>query len=141
MSDTDDDSVDRAEWGLRRYVQRVALGLGVDMVGACCEVEFPANAYLALAQRLVTAPDRDVALLWEAAYGWCLGLESDIGEDIHVVAYLGGEQPLAEPETVVAFAKTLLAGQNAGQPGPPGWPDIGDLTHQLAGYAPGQATP
>lgn len=134
--DEDDEEVtERAEWGLRRYVQQVALALGVGMESACCEaVAAPANAYLALTQRLPSAPDRDVALFWDATHGWALGIDPGSGEDILVAAYLGGAQSMAGPDTVAAFARRILAGQDAGRSNPPVWPGDGDLTSQLAGY-------
>lgn len=136
MKDMDNDhgGAERAEWGLRRYVQQVALGLGVGLESACCESAEPASAYLALTQRLLSAPDRDVALFWDATHGWALGIETGSGEDVLVQAYLGSAQLLADPGTVVGFAKTLLAGHHAGQPNPPQL--FGDdLPSQLTAYA------
>ena len=128
----------RAEWGMRRYVHQIALGLGVGLESSCCEAAEPASTYLALTQRLPSAPGRDVALFWDATRGWAVGIETGSGEDLLVQAYLGGQQLLAEPETVIAFAKTVLTGQHAGQSSPP---DLrcGDLASQLAAYMPAYA--
>lgn len=134
-TEVDDDGGQRAEWGLRRYVGQVAVGLGVGVESTCCEATAPANAYIALTQRLYRAPDRDVALLWDAVRGWALGIESGCGEGVLVLAYLGGEQLLAEPAAVVVFAETMLAGRNAGQSGPPVLALQGSLGSRLADYA------
>lgn len=134
-TEVDDDGGQRAEWGLRRYVGQVAVGLGVGVESTCCEAAEPANAYVALTRRLCRAPDRDVALFWDGVRGWALGIETGSGEDVLVLAYLGGEQLLAQPDTVVAFAETMLAGRNAGQPGPPAPTEQGALDSRLADYA------
>lgn len=134
--DIDEDSQARAEWGLRCYVQQIAIGLGIGLESACCEAILPASAYLALTQRLVSAPDRDVALYWDATHGWAVGMESGAGGAPVLVAYLGGADVLPDSESVVLFAKTVLADQPAGQPNPPvHLPDEG-LTGRLAGCVP-----
>lgn len=134
-TEVDDDGGQRAEWGLRRYVGQVAVGLGVGVESICCEAAEPANAYVALTRRLYRVPDRDVALFWDGVRGWALGIETGCGEDVLVLAYLGGEQLLAEPDTVVVFAETMLAGRNAGQSGPPVLALQGSLGSRLADYA------
>lgn len=108
---------ERAEWGLRRYVCRIATALGVGPESVCCELERPANGYLALDERLPDYPERDVALVWDAVHGWAVGFETGSGEDLLMFAYLG-EDVLPEPERVVTFTKEVLAGHATGECSP-----------------------
>jgi hypothetical protein len=127
------DSKKLAEWGLDHYMAQIAGGLGIGLESVCCEATEPATAYLAVDQRMPNAPDRDVALFWDAVHGWAVGTETGSGEELIVVAYLGGENLLATPEVVVTFAQDLLAGRDVGQQHPP-QPTCSDLSSQLGNY-------
>ncbi|HEX4252804.1 MAG TPA: DUF6292 family protein [Pseudonocardia sp.] len=123
-----------AEQGLRHYVLAVADGLGV-RPSAVGHVPRPrAGAYLALRERLPDFAGREVAVVWDAHHGWGLGVETSSGEDLIMLAYLG-EDVLPEPDEVVAFVRTLLRGQGAGQLKPPIVRSC-DLRARLASYLP-----
>lgn len=108
------DQDERAEWGLRGYVCRIATALGVGPESVCCEWERPANGYLALDGRIPGYPERDVALVWDAVHGWAVGFETGSGEDVLMCAYLGGDV-LPVPDRVVTFVRDVLAGHPVGR--------------------------
>lgn len=123
-----------AEWGLRCYVESVAELLGIGPESTYCELNCPASAYLALAERHHSYPGRELALVWDEVYGWAAAVETASGEDLLVLGYLGAEiVPL--PERVAGFVVRLL-GDHAPTPGdPPALPDCPDLINRLARYA------
>ena len=102
--------------GLRQYLLAVA-GL-LDAPAWFCEVDVPANAYVALDQRIPRYPDLDTALVWDERDGWAAAVESASGEDLVVLAYLG-EDVLPPPAAVVAFVRELYADGYPGRPDPP----------------------
>lgn len=108
---------ERAEWGLRRYVCRIATTLGLGPESVCCELAGSPNGYLALDGRLPGYPDRDVALIWDDVHGWGLACEGESDRDLVMVCYLG-EDVLPEPARVVTFARAALAGYAADDGGP-----------------------
>jgi hypothetical protein len=110
------DGLGAAARGLRQYLLAVAAKL--DVPAWFCEVDVPAGAYLALERRLTRFPDHETALLWDERDGWAAAVESATGEDVIVLAYLGGDV-LPPPETVVAFVQDLYGEEYPGQPDPP----------------------
>lgn len=60
------------------------------------------SAYVALDGRLARHPDRDTALLWDERSGWSFAMETHSGEDLLVLAHLGGEL-VPDPLRVAAF--------------------------------------
>lgn len=126
------DQTDPAQWGLRSYVHRIATGLGLGPESVWYELADQSSAYLALSDRLADAPGQDVALIWDDTHGWAVGIEPRTGGDLLVRAWYG-EDPLPAPEDVVAFTKSVLAGQPAGQHSPPRTeePVLEQLTHFL----------
>ncbi|GAA5160595.1 MULTISPECIES: DUF6292 family protein [Amycolatopsis] len=127
---------DAAESALQAYIAVVADALGVPPESTCAMTGRPASAYIALDERLPNFPDRDLALLWEDNQGWAAAIETHSGEDVIVVAYLGGEV-VPPPSAVVGFLRDLLADKQPGQLEPPNFPPCADLTERLArhGYA------
>jgi hypothetical protein len=126
------EQTDPAGRGLRSYVHRIAAGLGLGPESVWCELADQSAAYLALTDRLADAPGQDVALIWDDTHGWAVGTEPRAGADLLVRAWYG-DDPLPAPEDVVAFTKSVLAGQPAGQRTPPtphttepGWDHLTD---------------
>lgn len=115
---------------LRGYMQRVAAGLGVEPESTWCEVDSPANAYIALEERAPHRRQHDMALVWDEQHGWAAAVETHSGEDLMVLAYFG-EDSLPAPAEVVAFTKLVLAGEPVGTHDPPRC-HTGDLAGRLA---------
>ncbi|OLT39983.1 hypothetical protein BJF85_06435 [Saccharomonospora sp. CUA-673] len=85
--------LDSAQRGLRRYVEAVAVGLGVEPTSTWSDVDdLTATAYVALDGRLPGLPDREVALVWDGRSGWALGAETHSGEDLLIRAWFGTER-------------------------------------------------
>ena len=104
------DRSEPVEQALRAYVARVATGLGLGPESWFCELSDVRGAYVALARRLPSVPDRDVALLWDDHAGWSLATETGSPGDLKVMARLG-EDPAPPPETVVTFVDDLFNGR------------------------------
>src|SRR5690606_13630230 len=106
--------LDSAQRGLRRYVEAVAAGLGVEAASTWSDVDdVTATAYIALDGRLPGLPEREVALVWDGRTGWALGAEPHSGEDLLIRAWFGTE-PLPDPSAVVRFVEALRAGKSVG---------------------------
>lgn len=105
--------------GLRAYLGSVAKALGFGYESCTVDVDVPVSAYLAVDWRLRPFPDRDVALLWDEVHGWAAGVEAACGEEVLVLAYLGGGEILPEPRAVVRFLAALRAGDVSGDSGLP----------------------
>jgi uncharacterized protein DUF6292 len=107
----DDDVLhEQAERGLRDYTGQIAAAVGVEPAAAWCEWADAPSIYIALDQKLPEHPGRDVALLWTAENGWAVTIETGCGEDLLIVATLGGDV-LPAPQTVISFVRAVLAGQ------------------------------
>jgi hypothetical protein len=123
--------------GLRRYIRLVSDELGLTGESSFVQLEPPAYAYLAVDGRFKSFPTRDVALLWDEVHGWAAGVETHSGEDVMVLAYLGGDV-LPAPRVLARFVRTLTARASAGQVQPPAFRSLGDqddLEERLAAYA------
>ncbi|AIJ24532.1 DUF6292 family protein [Amycolatopsis methanolica] len=128
------DPQSRPARGLRRYIGLVEEELGLSGHGSFVQLDAPLSAYLAIDGHVPAFPDRDVALLWDERYGWSLAVEARCGEDLLVLAYLGGQVAPA-PRVVAAFVRRALAGEAAGTPEPEVLP-APDLHDELGAYAP-----
>jgi Family of unknown function (DUF6292) len=106
--------------GLRAYLGEVARALGLGLESCTVDVDVPVSAYLAVDWRLRRFPDRDVALLWDEVHGWAVAVEAACGEEMIVLAYLGGADILPEPRVIVRFLGALRAGAQV--PDGPGSP-------------------
>ncbi|WP_253830404.1 DUF6292 family protein [Prauserella aidingensis] len=116
LADVDLDSTQR---GLRRYVELVAAGLGLEAAAAWSDVDdITATAYVALDRELPGMEGREAALVWDGRTGWALGAETHSGEDLVMRAWYGMEL-LPEPDAVVRFVKALTAGDRVGLSRPP----------------------
>ncbi|WP_157360500.1 DUF6292 family protein [Amycolatopsis thermoflava] len=93
--------------GLHRYVRLVAHELGLRGNPYCVQVEPPLSAYLALDRHLPDRVDRELGLTWDEQEGWALGVETECGEDLVAIRFLGSE-PLPPPAEVAAFARQPL---------------------------------
>lgn len=123
--------------GLTRYVGLVAEAIGIPPSACNCAPDLVGNAYIAVDGRMPRYPDRDVALLWDEENGWSAGIETGCGEDVIVLAYLGGEV-VPPPATVADFLAELLADGYPGEPVPPGLRRVDDadgLERKLSAYA------
>ncbi|ONI89841.1 hypothetical protein ALI144C_03870 [Actinosynnema sp. ALI-1.44] len=93
---------------LRDYLAAVSAELGIGLESCCWGSEAPAWGYVALDWRL---SGRDVALLWDAATGWSIATEPDMGRDLDVVARLDGETT-PPPAAVAEFVAALRSGSS-----------------------------
>lgn len=112
------DCADMAQFGLRTYVHRIAGALGVGPESTYAELADQSTAYIALGDRLSAHPTRDVALVWDGNQGWAVGMEAPCGEDLLMLAWYGPDM-VPDPDNVVTFTKSVLVGEQTGQPAPP----------------------
>lgn len=125
--------------GLRGYIAAVCAALGVGLESSTIEPEAPASAYVALDWRLSRLPERDLAVMWDEVHGWSAAVESNSGEDLIVLTYLGGDV-IPEPRAVMRFLAAVRAGDHsvgqpdAPEPGPV--TDHADLLDRLLPYVP-----
>lgn len=124
------------ERGLRGYVRHVSGTLRISGDCWCVDMARPASAYLALDGHLTGYPGRDVALLWDERQGWSVAVETHSGEDLLLVAYLGG-QVLPSATKVARWVGHLFASDNPARlcAGPVPADARFDLPRSLKGYA------
>lgn len=127
--------------GLRRYITLVAQAVGIGAESTYLQMEPVSEAYLALSDRLVGFPERDVALLWDEKHGWALALETHGGADLIVLGYLG-LSVLPAPQVVARYVADATAGRGVGDLDPPDFSldtdeQTPDVLARLADYAPG----
>jgi Family of unknown function (DUF6292) len=103
---------------LWKYLVAVTHRLGIGAESVAVDHDTPVSGYLALDTRLPGHPDRDVALLWDERHGWCAAVETHSGEDLLVLAHLGGDTVLPEPDAVARFLNDLTR-RCPRAPGPP----------------------
>ncbi|AXB42062.1 DUF6292 family protein [Amycolatopsis albispora] len=122
MSSLIDSDVEyRFNRGLRGYLEAVTSALGIGLESCTVDLDTPVSAYIAIDWRLARFPGRDVALIWDEQHGWAATIEAGCGEDVIVLAYLGGDEVLPDPRQVVRFLAALRADDHSlGQPDPPG---------------------
>lgn len=122
MSSLIDSDVEyRFNRGLRGYLEAVTAALGIGLESCTVDLDTPVAAYIAIDWRFTRFPGRDVALIWDERHGWAATIEAGCGEDVIVLAYLGGDDVLPDPRHVVRFLAALRADDHSlGQPGPPG---------------------
>jgi len=130
----DDVLHEQAERGLRNYTRQIAAAIGIEPQAAWCEWADAPNVYIPLDHRLPGHPDRDVALLWTAERGWAVAIETGCGEDMLIVASLGGDV-LPAPRTVAAFFRAVLAGRYTDTTGSTRAPVNSGLTRRIANWA------
>jgi hypothetical protein len=94
---------------LPAYLAAVSAAVGVGVESCTADFGNPASAYIALDTRLPRHPGRDVALLWDERHGWSAALENDSGQDLLVVAYLGGEL-VPRPQRLARFLAAVRRG-------------------------------
>ncbi|MCR3718101.1 MULTISPECIES: DUF6292 family protein [Prauserella salsuginis group] len=127
------------EPALHAYISAVATALApADAAAAqytCDASTTPAGAYIAVDGSLPGFPDRDVALIWDERHGWGVAIETHCGEDLLMVSYLGGNDPVPEPERVARFARRVLDGAMPGHLDPPEFATLPDLPRRLSAAA------
>lgn len=94
---------------LRDYVHRVSVAIGVGWESCAVDTSSPATGYIAVDWRLPGHADRDVAVLWDETQGWSVAIETHSGEDLIVVALLGGSLTPA-PSVVAGFLAKVREG-------------------------------
>ncbi|WP_239153914.1 DUF6292 family protein [Amycolatopsis sp. FDAARGOS 1241] len=94
---------------LSGYVAEVSAAVGVGEESCTTDVDPSASVYIALEMRLPRHPERDVALLWDERHGWSVAIETHSGEDLLVVAYVGGAL-VPEPAQLSRFLDALAGG-------------------------------
>ncbi|QWF77768.1 DUF6292 family protein [Amycolatopsis sp. CA-230715] len=119
---------------LREYVHRVSVAIGVGWESCAVDTSSPATGYIAVDWRLPGHADRDVAVLWDETQGWSVAIETHSGEDLIVVALLGGSLT-PDPSAVADFLADVRGGTLAA-PGAPVVPlPRPDLTASLDRHA------
>ncbi|MBP2326765.1 hypothetical protein JOF56_007150 [Kibdelosporangium banguiense] len=108
-----DEAIRDLSRGLAGYLRAVAEAIGVPPEGTTFEISDTATAYLALARRWPGRPGRDLMLVWGERTGWVVSVETDPGEQPMVVARLGGNDPVPEPQTVARFVTEALTSQTS----------------------------
>ncbi|WP_409464661.1 DUF6292 family protein [Amycolatopsis sp. GA6-003] len=121
--------------GMSAYLDAVSAAAGVGPESTTMDLDAPMSAYLALDGRLAVHPGRDTALVWDERHGWSFTIETHSGEDLLVVAYLGGEL-VPSPSRVREFVRAVHARtRRASPPAPPDLSgDRDDLLGLLLGY-------
>lgn len=121
--------------GLAGYLTEVSAAVGVGAESCAVDLDHPASAYVALDARLPGRPDRDMALLWDARHGWAFAMETHSGEDLLVLAYLGGDlvPPPADVARFVAAIESVGGPLDAPVP-PDRRADLSDLKARLLRY-------
>lgn len=105
--------------GLTGYLAAVSAAVGVGAESCTADLDDPASAYIALDVRLSRHPGRDMALLWDERHGWAFAMETHSGEDLLVLAYLGGELVPAPARVRRFVAAIRAAGGASGDSVPP----------------------
>ncbi|MEV4143769.1 DUF6292 family protein [Amycolatopsis sp. NPDC049691] len=127
---------DHGLWcGLTGYLAAVSAALGAGEESCTVDLGTPVSGYVALDVRLRGHPGRDMALLWDERHGWAFAMETHSGEDLLVLAYLGGELVPA-PSRVRRFVAGI---HSTGRPGSAPVPvdlrgDPGELAARLLRY-------
>lgn len=104
-------------WG---YLADVTRGLGVGLESCTVDQDRPISTYVALDGGLPGYPGRDFALLWNEIHGWAAAIETNSGEDLIVIRYLGGEAVAPSASQVARFVAALREGDDhCGQRTPP----------------------
>lgn len=117
MNDQNDQIETRFQRALTSYVTGTAKALGLGAGAVTVDVTtVPASACVALDWRLRRHPGRDLALIWDEVHGWAATIETACGEDMIVLAYLGGPDVLPDARHVVRFLAALRGGDEP----PPG---------------------
>lgn len=93
--------------GLRTYVRAVARALQVEPEAAWCEVAEMSTAYVAVGERSLDYPDRDVMLLWDERIGWLVALEARPDEEPVVLAHINAGVVPGPAEVAAAVASAL----------------------------------
>ncbi len=122
------------EFGLSGYVRAVAVVIGVPPEGAAWEIGSAPAAYVALDERSVEYPERDLMLVWSAKRGWKVCLEHTVGARSAVLARLG-EQLVPAPAVVGEFVAEVVSGRRVGGASAPGLSAGRTLGELLAPYA------
>lgn len=100
------DDYDSYSRDLRAYVASVAARLGIGMESCCVDTSRPAQAYIALDDRLDQFPGRDLALLWDEDTGWIAALDPGGEQEMIIVSRLYGDVS-PEPSVVARFVTSL----------------------------------
>jgi hypothetical protein len=125
---------------LNRYVRKVAEAVGVPSDGISCEVTDTATAYVALGCRAVAHPDRDVMLVWSAAQGWVVSIETDPAESLIVLGRATGDLVPA-PEAVARLVADSVTRHGTRQAPAAvarlmGWSDLAECMERFAPLSP-----
>ncbi len=101
---------------LRGYLATVANALGIGMESCALDIDTPVSAYLAVDHKVLAFPDRDVAVLWDEERGWSVAMETHSGEDLILLAGLGGDTVAPPAEIVARFVEDVCAGKATDDP-------------------------
>lgn len=101
---------------LRAYLATVAGALGIGMESCALDIDTPVSAYLAVDHKVPAFPDRDVAVLWDEERGWSVAMETHSGEDLILLAELGGDTVAPPAEVVARFVAEVCGGRTTDDP-------------------------
>ncbi|GAA2686599.1 MULTISPECIES: DUF6292 family protein [Actinosynnema] len=90
------------------YVRAVAEAVEVPPDGTSSEVTDTATAYLALGCRSEAHPGRDLMLVWSAAHGWVVSVETSPDEEPVVLSRSTGDL-VPPPEAVAALVADAVS--------------------------------
>lgn len=132
------DSEYRLLCAMSAYLDAVSAAAGVGSESCTIDLDPPMSAYLALDGQLSVHPGRDTALAWDERHGWSFTIETHSGEDLLVVAYLGGEL-VPPPSRVREFVRAVRARtRRTPSPAPP---DLSRSRAELVGLLLGYRAP
>nr|WP_052478307.1 DUF6292 family protein [Kibdelosporangium sp. MJ126-NF4] len=121
--------------GLRSYVHAVARALRVEPEAAWCEVAEMCTAYVAVRERAIDYPDRDVMVLWDERVGWLVALEPRPDEKLVVLAHVDGDVVPEPPDVARVVAATLTEQAARTSQGPERKVDAGRVRAEVMAYA------
>jgi hypothetical protein len=96
--------------GLAGYIRAVAAAMRVPIEATDFEISDTTTAYLALTERWILRPGRDLMLLWTEVHGWSVAVETAPTESPFVLGYLGGDDVVPSPHAVARFVTDLVNG-------------------------------
>ncbi|RSM85244.1 hypothetical protein DMH04_18315 [Kibdelosporangium aridum] len=93
------------------------------------------TAYVAVRERAIDYPNRDVMLLWDERIGWIVALEPKPDEEPVVLGHISGDVVPAAADVARAVAAVLTAQTVQPDRGPEHKADPGHVRAEILAYA------